>query len=193
MIDRAMTMIANRLNAHLRQLYGVPEDLVAVSPLTDAEGKPAETARNRLVLFISNIASDGMARAPARGGISATGRVRSAQPVHLDIYFMLAASFEPETYGEGLKLLSSAVRYLQGHAVMTPQSNPEMPQGLAQLAVEISNLGSDELGQLWGNLGGRYVPSVHYKLRSIMIDSDAVVTVEPIIREPRSRAAAEAG
>lgn len=193
MIDRAMTLVANRLNAHLKVLYGVPEDLVAVSPLTDADGKPAETARNRLVVFISNIATDGMARAPTRGGISMSGRVRSAQPIHLDIYFMLAASFEPETYREGLKLLSSAVRYLQGHSVMTPQSHPEMPQGLEQLALEISNLGSDELGQLWGNLGGRYVPSVHYKMRSIMIDADAVVAVEPIIRDPKSRAVAEAG
>lgn len=192
MIDRALRLLADRLNGHLKGLYNVPDDLVAVSPLTDAEGKPADQARNRLALFVTNVSHDAMPRSAQRHGVSLSGSMRKWQPIHLDIYVMLAASFEPETYGEGLKLLSSAMRYFQGHPLMTPQTHPEMPEGLAQLTLEISNLSNDALGQLWGNLGGRYVPSVQYKLRSVLIDSDAVVTVEPIVTTPRTRAGQDA-
>jgi hypothetical protein len=192
MIDRALRLLSDRLNGHLKGLYNVPDDLVAVSPLTDAEGKPADQARNRLALFVTNVSHDAMPRAAQRHGVSLSGSMRKQQPVHLDIYVMLAASFEPETYAEGLKLLSSAMRYFQGHPLMTPQTHPEMPNGLAQLTLEISNLNNDALGQLWGNLGGRYVPSVQYKLRSVLIDSDTVVTVEPIVTTPRSRAGQDA-
>jgi hypothetical protein len=188
MIDRALRLLADRLNGHLKGLYNVPDDLVAVSPLTDAEGKPADQARNRLALFVTNVSHDAMPRAGQRPGVSLAGSMRKQLPIHLDIYVMLAASFEPETYAEGLKLLSSAMRYFQGHPLMTPQTHPEMPTGLAQLTLEISNLSNDALGQLWGNLGGRYVPSVQYKLRSVMIDSDTVVTVDPIVTTPRARA-----
>ena len=188
MIDRALRLLADRLNGHLKGLYNVPEDLVALTPLTDAEGKPADEARNRLALFVTNISHDAMPRAATRPGVSLSGVLRQRQPIHLDIYVMLAASFEPETYGEGLKLLSSAVRYFQGHPVMVPQTHPDMPRGIAQLSLEIANLDADALGQLWGNLGGRYVPSVHYKLRSVMIDSGVVATVEPLVTTPRARA-----
>ena len=187
MIDRALRLLVDRLNGHLKGLYKVPEDLVALSPLTDAEGKPADEARNRLVLFVTNVSYDAMPRAVPRRGVSLSGSMRKQQPIHLDVYVMLAAAFEPETYGEGLKLLSSAVRYFQGHPLMLPHTHPDMPPGLAQLSLEISNLDNDALGQLWGNLGGRYVPSVQYKLRSVLIDSDAVVTVEPIVTTPRAR------
>ncbi len=188
MIDRALRLLADRLNGHLKSLYNVPEDLVVVAPLTDSEGKPADEARNRLALFVTNIRHDAMPRATHRDGVSLSGSMRKLAPVHLDIYVMLAASCEPETYTEGLKLLSSAMRYFQGHPLMTPQSHPDMPAGLAQLSLEISNLDIDALGQLWGNLGGRYVPSVQYKIRSVLIDSDTVVTVEPIVTTPRAKA-----
>ena len=182
MIDRAIALIAARVDAHLRANFGVGEELVAVAPLTDSEGKPAAAVRNKLALFIVNIADDQMPRPGGRA--SGMGQMRRAPPVHLDVYFILAAAFEPDGYGEGLKLLSAALQFFQSNPVLTPQNAPEMPAGLAQLGLEIANTGNDELGQLWGNLGGRYVPSVMYKLRSVPIDADAVTAVEPLVREP---------
>lgn len=183
MIDRAMTLVAHRLNAHLRAVFGLSEDVVALSPLVDGEGKTPETARNRLVLFISNIAQDATARGASRAPISLAGQMRRAAPVHLDIYFILAASFDPEKYAEGLKLLTAGMRYFQANANLTPSTHPEMAPNLNQLSIDIANLGSDSLGQLWGNFGGAYAPSIQYKMRSVVIDSDAVIAIDPIVRE----------
>ncbi|MFK7762647.1 MAG: DUF4255 domain-containing protein, partial [Roseobacter sp.] len=182
---------ANRLNAHLSAVFSVSEDLVGIGPLVDAEGKPTAEARNRLCMFLTNISQDTVPRGSgARGSLSR----EQAPPVHLDIYFMLASGHDPEIYSEGVKLISAALMYFQANPVMTPRTAPEMPSGLSQLSIEISNLRVEEIGQLWGNLGGRYTPSVMFKMRSVMIDAGAITSITPLVRGPATSAtAAEAG
>lgn len=160
---------------------------MAIGPLNDAEGKPTAEARNRLTLFLTNIAEDTV----PRGSQSRSARsVGQAPPVHLDIYVMLASGHDPEIYGEGLKLISAALMFFQSTPVMTPRAAPDMPAGLSQLSVEIANLKVEEIGQLWGNLGGRYVPSVMFKVRSVMIDAGDVTAITPLVRAPASTAEA---
>lgn len=191
MIDLTLKLISDRLNGHLSALFSVSEDLVALGPLSDAEGKPTAQTRNRLTMFLTNIAQDTVPRGTvARSPMS----IGQAPPVHLNVYFMLASGHDPEIYGEGLKLISAALIFFQANPVMTPRTAPEMPAGLSQLSIEISNLRSEEIGQLWGNLGGRYVPSVMFKVRSVMIDAGAITSVTPLIRGPAASARpAEAG
>lgn len=179
MIDLALTLVCDRLNAHLSALFGLSDDLVVLAPLSDAEGRPTPEARNRLALFLTNIAQDGVPRTAPQ---TARGMMGEAPPVHLDIYFMLASGYDPETYTEGLKLISAALLFFQSQPVLTPTRVPEMPDGIAQLSIEISNLQVEEVGQLWGNLGGRYVPSVMFKMRSVMIDAGLAQQITPLIR-----------
>ena len=108
MIDRALGLVAGLLNSHLSARYGVQDDLIVLSPLTDAEGKPAADARNRLVLFLTNISEDATPRSRQhRSGEQVSRR----NPVHLDIYFIVASAYEAETYEEGLKLMSAALMF----------------------------------------------------------------------------------
>ncbi|MEM9578142.1 MAG: DUF4255 domain-containing protein [Pseudomonadota bacterium] len=190
MIDQTLRLIADRLNAHLSALFSVSEELVAIGPLSDAEGRPTAESRNRLTMFVTNIAQDTMPRGAGSRGPLSDGQNR---PFHLDIYFMLASGHDPEIYDEGLKLISAALTYFQANTVMTPRTAPDMPPGLSQLSIEIANLKAEEIGQLWGNLGGRYVPSVMFKVRSVMIDAGAVTSITPLVRGPAASAKAEAG
>lgn len=190
MIDVTLKLIADRLNAYLAALFSVSDELVAIGPLSDADGKPTAESRNRLTLFVTNIAHDTVPRGSSVRGPISDGK---APPVHLDIYFMLASGHDPEIYGEGLKLLSASLMYFQSHPVLTPRIAPEMPAGLSQLSIDIANLKAEEIGQLWGNLGGRYVPSVMFKARSVIIDAGAITSIAPLVRDPATQAeAAEA-
>lgn len=188
MIDQALQLVRDRLNDHLRTRFAVPEDLVSLSALTDVEGKQAQAARNRLALFLTNIARDAVPR--SRRG-SGAGQVTQAQPLHMDVYFMVASGHDADLYGEGLKLVSAALMFFQAQPVFTPQNTPDMPQGLSQLTIEVSNLKVDEIAQVWSNLGGRYVPSVMFKMRSVLIDAGAVTGVVPTITAPSQRIAPE--
>ena len=188
MIDQALTLTVERLNGHLSAQFAAPDDIVVLSPLTDPEGKPADSARNRLALFVTNISEDMVPRRPAGRTISVTGSTGQPAPLHLDIYAMLAASYDAQIYAEGLKMLSAALMYFQTYPVLNPQNSPGMPSGLEQLSFEISNLRVEEMGQMWGNLGGRYVPSVMFKIRTVSLTSGAIRSVIPTIRKPEGAA-----
>ncbi len=194
MIDRAVSLVAARLNAHLRARFGVADDLVAVSGLTDAEGKTPAGVRNRLAVFVAGITRDAMARGvPGRAPIVAGRSPVNPAPVHLNVHLMLASCFDPENYLESLKILSHAVQFFQVHPVFDRSSAPDMDRAIEQLSFEIENLDADGVSQLWGVLGGRYLPSVLYRMRTVTIDAGALTAERLVIRSPDARAAAEAG
>lgn len=190
-IDAALSLTAKRLNGHLAGRFEAAEDLVVLAPLTDPEGKPSDITRNRLALFVTNITEDPMPRRGHATGASIIGRAAEAPPLHLDIYAMLAAAHDPNIYGEGLKMLSAALMFFQTYPVMTPQNTPDMPRELQQLSFEISNLRPEEMGQMWGNLGGRYVPSVMFKIRTVTLTTGAIKSLMPTIRKPATTATPE--
>jgi Pvc16 N-terminal domain len=191
MIDRAVGLVVQRLNQHLRARFGVSDDLAVATCPTDPEGKPVADARNRLVVFVTNITHDQMARsvAPRPAVVAGRSPVNPA-PIHLNIDLMLASSFDPENYLESLKILSNAIQFFQVNPVFDRLSAPEMDRSLQQLSLEIHNLDPETAAQLWGTLGGRYLPSVQYRMRTIAIDAGALTAEELVIRTPGVRTGA---
>jgi hypothetical protein len=193
MIDRAVSLVAGRLNGHLRARFGIADDLVAVSGLTDAEGKPPPGVRNRLALFVTGITHDTMARGvPGRLPIVGGRSPVNPAPVHLNVHLMLASSFDPENYLESLKILSHSVQFFQANPVFDRLNAPDMDRSIAQLTLEIENLGTDATSQLWGILGGRYLPSVPYRMRTVTIDAGALSHEDLVIRGADTQARADA-
>ena len=101
---------------------------------------------------------------------------------------MLASGHDASIYSEGLKQISAAVTFFQAYPALTPRSAPDLPEGFEQIAVEVSNLRVEEIGQLWGNLGSRYVPSVMFKMRSVLVDAQAVTEVRPLVQSSKGMA-----
>ena len=62
-------------------------------------------------------------------------------------------------------------------------SSPDMEdKGIERLSIDMESLSVDGVSQLWGVLGGRYLPSVVYRIRTVAIDSGAVIDDQSIIR-----------
>lgn len=171
MIDLSLELICARLNAHLRKRFGADNDLVCLSPLVELDGQRAGAARNKLALFLVNVARDPVSNSTNRS-LGHRENMAQTEPLHLDIFFMLASGHDGEMYTEGLKLISEALSFFQSNPVFTPQNTPEMPKGLMRLSIEICNLELDQIGPLWSGLSAPHVPSVMFKMRS-MIDDDA--------------------
>ncbi len=102
MIDVALILLRDRLNAYFSAQFEVSEDLVVMAPLNDAEGNPTAETRNRLDIFVTIIVEEKTPRGAARGIRTALARM---QPLHLDVYFMLASGHDPEIYGAGISKL----------------------------------------------------------------------------------------
>jgi hypothetical protein len=87
---------------------------------------------------------------------------------------LLSANFQQSNYEEGLGLLSAAISFFQYTAVLNHQNTPELDSSVEKLVFEIVNLNIQELSQIWGIHGGKYLPSVLYKVRTVTISEDIV-------------------
>ncbi len=184
MIDAALAHIAQQLNQSLRRAYLVTEDLVVVSSLHECDGGLATGTANRLALFLVNLQRDTV------GGISARAAPQARQvmqpaPVHLNLMLMIAANFGGSTYQEGLKLLSSALAFFQSRPLFDHHNTPDLDRRIDRLVMDLENLDYAQLSQVWGLFGGRYLPSVAYRLRLITIDAGHSQGTRPAVQEPQ--------
>jgi len=172
MIDAALSLLAGQLNQHLRRAFQADEDLVVLSSLQEPDGSAVPLITNKVVLFLVGIERDPTAqRAPETSGLDGASQFQMYPPVYLNLLVMCAANFSGASYLEALKFLSGAITFLQGKPVMDHSNTPEMHPRIERLMFSIENLGTNDLHGLWGINGGRYLPSVLYRVRLLSMDS----------------------
>ncbi|HEY9103050.1 DUF4255 domain-containing protein [Chitinimonas sp.] len=183
MIDAAIGLLASQLNQHLRRCFVLTEDIVAVSNLQEPDGTPVHLASNKLVLFLNGLERETAAhRGQGGGSLSRLGSLVGSEPVFVNLLLMVAANFSGNSYPEALKFLSSAIAFFQSKSVFDHQNTPELDGRLERLLLNIENLSSSEMHSLWTIHGGRYMPSVLYRVRMVSLDGDGVLRREPYIQ-----------
>jgi hypothetical protein len=63
-------------------------------------------------------------------------------------------------------------------------NSPALDPRFERITMEIENLSTAELSNLWGILGSRYLPSVLYRLRMVTIDEGQVTGQAPRVLRP---------
>lgn len=189
MLEAAVGLIAAQLNQALRSAFQLSEDLVVVTSLVDVNGGAPVNATNKLVIFLANIeretvvAAHGVRAAVAGGDRDAIAQTSAA--VHLNLMLMFAANFGGGKYTEALKFISATIAFFQGRARFDHHNSPDLDPRIERLVLDIENLSVAELANLWGILGGKYVPSVLYRMRMITIDSGQITHLVPRITRAR--------
>lgn len=170
MIDIALLQIATTLNESLRRSLGVGEDLATLANLYEPEGSLSAQAAGRLSMFLVNIERDTLPSTANRR--SSSDRIALAPPpICLNLQVMFAACFDAKRHVEALRLISAVVAFFQSRPVFDHQNTPDLDFRIDKLALDIQNLGFHELSNLWGLLGGKYLPSVLYRVRMVSIDA----------------------
>lgn len=100
-------------------------------------------------------------------------------PVHLDLSLLFVA------YGTGyennIRNLQEVIAFFQKQSVFRATEIPQLAaDGIDRLTMEMVTLGLEQLQQLWSMLGGKYQPSVLYRMRMITLDSIRDMPVAPI-------------
>jgi hypothetical protein len=67
--------------------------------------------------------------------------------------------------------------------VFTPGSYPNLDIRIQKLITDLYTVNFEQLNQIWSILGGKYLPSVLYKVRQITIDEDAIDYESGFIKE----------
>lgn len=182
MIDAAVNVLATQLNDALKLNSNVAHNIARASNLFEQNGNVVADIDNSLVLFLVNVVKDTFPYTNAPERNSTSGRHVDSRPaVYMTLSVMVAANFSGRHYTDALKYLSQAISFFRLNPVFDRKSVPDMDARIERLFLDIENLGITDLSNLWGILGGKYVPSILYKVRMITFDSQEVIGQTPVI------------
>ncbi len=174
----------------MRQSFELDEDVVVLSAPFDPGGSVAREVNNKIVVFLANISKDTLPTQNSYTMLDKRSGLQTASPLFLNLHVMVAACFDSARYQESLKFTSHAIRYFQENPIIDRNTNPELEDGLDKLVLDIENVAAHELSNLWGILGSRYLPSVLYKVRMVVINNNAVTRRNIKTTTPETRVGA---
>ncbi|SEM90662.1 DUF4255 domain-containing protein [Nitrosomonas marina] len=186
MINLAIQLLAGQLNQHLKRTYAVNEDVAIVSNLLEMDGSVAPNIHNKLVIFLTNIEKDAVSA--SLGGNQGFGEraLQRNTALHFNLYVMMTANFTGNNYAEALKFLSSTISFFQRNPMFSHHTVPEMDKRIEKLVLDIENLSVQDQSNLWSTLGGKYMPSILYRVRMVTFDSEDIIGRQPVVTVPES-------
>jgi hypothetical protein len=186
MISAALGHLAFQLNQQFKNNFQLVEDVAVVSNLVELDGSMAPNANNKLVLTLVNIEKDTLPFRPASGARGRDERLlQNSAPLFVNLYLMMSANFGAGNYTEALKYISHAIAFFQQRPMFDQLNSPGLDERIERLALDIENLPIADLNNLWSMLGGRYLPSMYYKVRMMTIDARALTGQVPVITDMR--------
>lgn len=178
MIDRVLDFICKQLNGYLQNKLSLnaSEDAIIlsnVSQLNETQPNSGAEENDPQNAFVSlvNVEEDRISKSPENFVRSNSSAIVYKNPkIFLNLYVLFSVNLS--SYSESLKRLSYIIQFFQYQNVFTPITNPSIPEGVDQLILDLISLSYQDLNNLWGILGSRYLPSVMYKMRLIAINEN---------------------
>ncbi len=177
MIDLTLKFLSDEINHYLLQqqnlvLNDMSLVLGNVSRIFDTDAAAVEVSMaNKAVLSLVNVEEDRMSRPQEAFTKTLTGVTYARPPVLLNLYVLFVMNHR--NYETAARWLSYIIRFFQHQPVFTPLSHPALNNGITQLNVDMHTLNFEQSNQLWSMLGGKYLPSVLYKVRQLSVDEGA--------------------
>ena len=136
---------------------------------------------NKIVLSLVNVEEDRVSKQQEPFVRTETGTVYKSPPLYLNLYVLIAAN--RSAYDNSLQMLGHVMQCFQYSNVFTPLTHPTLDARIQRLVVDLFSLNFEQVNHLWSTLGGKYLPSVLYKVRQVTVDEDAVRGTGPLITE----------
>jgi hypothetical protein len=180
MIDLALDFLWRQMNTYLRmKLDPASNDdfiqLANISHLNDAEqgnGGNGNNASQNAFLCLVNIEEDRISKSQENFIRKENSVVYKNPRVLLNLYVLFAVNLSG--YTEALKRLSLIIQFFQYRNVFDSTNSPSLNTKIEKLIADMYSLNFEQANQLWGTLGGKYLPSVLYKIRLVGIEEEAI-------------------
>ena len=174
MIDATLKFLQEEVNAYLLLQPGLAPpgmSLVAgaASRMFDNDTSMIEgTMANKAIISLVNVEEDRISRQQEPYTRTPTGILYAQPPVLLNLYVLFIMNMKSHT--TALAWLSGVIRFFQHQPAFTPLSHPSLDPRIEKLSVELHTLSFEQSNHLWGMLGGKYLPSVLYKVRQVTVE-----------------------
>lgn len=136
---------------------------------------------NRAILSLVNVEEDRVSKQQENYVKSIVSTRYKSPPLFLNLYMLV--SVNRNNYGQSLAWLSYILQYFQFQNVFTPITHPTLDSRILKLIVELHTLNFEQINHMWSTLGGKYLPSVMYKIRHVTVDEDLVISESGFIKE----------
>ncbi|MBB1487157.1 DUF4255 domain-containing protein [Oceanospirillum sediminis] len=195
MIYSCLKYIAARLNQNLKHSYQLTEDVVLLADLNEQTDGVSGNTNNKITITLANIERDATPFQRQADPYIHSGQraLTGSQPLYINISVVIAAHFTGTNYPEALKFISHVMAFFHRNPLFDRQNSPDLPVETDRIFLEIENIQRHDLNSMWSMLGSRYLPSVAYRIRLAIPDSEAAVSVTSGISTPDTRIDTERG
>lgn len=185
MIDQVLNTVIGLLNNHI----GTAEPDVMLGNLSMVDSAQPGSESNitdRVVVSVVNIQQESTLRnmAANRQIFDNSGLpqgVARNPGIFLNVYLLIGAN--KEQYNIGLQRISQVISFFQRNSIFNESQIPNLSDfGLDKIIFDLHSTNFEELNQLWGIMGGKYIPSVVYKMRLAYFDSIEEGMEIPLVR-----------
>jgi hypothetical protein len=188
MLKESLQFFADELNKYLIQKAVATLDTPRVVLGNAAKAFDTETPptgfihiNNRAIISLVNIEEDRVFKQQENFVKTSTTIRYKNPPIYLNLYMLI--SLNRNNYADSLTWLAHIMQYFQFQNVFTPTTHPALDSRIQKLIVELYSLSFEQVNHLWSTLGGKYLPSVMYKVRQVTIDEDVTVSESGFIKE----------
>ena len=177
MIGIALDFICSQVNTYLAVKLGLnPGEnaimLFNVSQLAEANGNGNESASSAYLTMV-NIEEDRISKSQENSVHRKDLLVYKNPKFYLNLYLLFSVNI-PDDYKEALKRLSLIIQFFQYRNVFDSTNSPTLDPKIEKLIADMYTLGFEQANNLWVILGGKYLPSVLYKIRLVVIEDEAI-------------------
>jgi len=176
MIETVLTFLKQEVNQYLTDKASAGVNTVELTQIVNEAGIYAFDD-NKIALSLIQIEEETVFKSQGT-----TIRMENAFDVHLqpdikiNLYVVFAAKYS--TYSESLKQLSNIILYFQSHSFFRNAEFPGLGH-IERVSAELYSMSFEQLNQVWAYLGAKYLPSVVYKLRMVVIQAENIDKIVP--------------
>ena len=179
MINEAFRILEAEVNAYFNEyLEPDTEKWVVIGNVSKLADNPeaggnigSESSPKVGVLGLVNIEEDKVAKNP-QNFVRESGTIFYQNPkIYLNLYALFAIT--NSKYPDALQNLSLIIRCFQRTSVFDKSTHPGMEviaPNIERLTLDLFTLNFEQVNHLWSTLGGKYFPSVLYKIKVVAIE-----------------------
>ena len=184
MITQALTYISTKINSAFFTPAGSPRVILGnVATLNDSG-----INESNVLLSLVNIEEEILLRNPENFIKRDPSVIYKNPPMHFNITIIFGAYLPNQNelgtnYEGSISKIQKIIGFFQRQNVFDHSNFPDLPPGIEKLVFNLVNLNLEQLHHLWSMLGGKYIPSVVYKMRMVAIDEALESDEAPLITQ----------
>ncbi|MEM0995511.1 MAG: DUF4255 domain-containing protein [Bacteroidota bacterium] len=189
MIDKAIKFLRDQLNDHLTTVIplGTPDRVVISNVVQQEEGSGnpsslTDLKDDSILLSLIHLEEERVFKDQRKTALGSGGNVQYREPdIRINLYLLYSSHFT--NYLTGLQNLSEVLQYYQANNVFDQTVYPGLNASIGRLIVDLHTFSLDQSFQFWQSLGGKFLPSVIYKVRLLVFQDNAISQTQPPITE----------